>query len=420
MPDRAKVQKQFPAEVPAKILLVASNFPPVRGGSASVYSSIVQNSSGLISVLAPTIDYVDGLPLIGWREHDMHFGSTVSRIPLIRPLLLSNPSFLNKVKSRGFEVYIRTRLLLKISRIIVRNKIKVVCFGELLSCSWIVLLLRFIPSITTIVYIHGEELTTRDAAYDAQPRLRSVLVAADRIVVVSKFTKAVVEEILGVSDKKIVLIPNGVDTNRFTPGPKNPVLVKRFNLESSFLFVSVCRLVKKKGVDKAIEAFALVREKIGDAKLMIVGGGPYQEELASIVKRLSLDDSVIFTGPVPERELVDHYRLGDVFIMPNRAMPDGDTEGFGLVFLEANSCGLPVIAGSDGGSREAVQDGINGLVVDGNSAIEISVAMLNLRFNPTLRQLLIKGGRGVADASDWRSRARTFIETADATLLDIP
>ena len=62
-----------------------------------------------------------------------------------------------------------------------------------------------------------------------------------------------------------------------------------------------------------------------------------------------------------EHELTDHYCLGDVFIMANRALPDGETEGFGLVFLEANACGLPVIAGRAGGSVDAVTDMVNGL-----------------------------------------------------------
>ena len=74
--------------------------------------------------------------------------------------------------------------------------------------------------------------------------------------------------------------------------------------------------------------------------------------------------------------------------MPNRRLPDGDTEGFGLVFLEANACGLPVIAGRDGGSTDAVRHGENGLVVDGTSVADIAAAMRLLREDAALRRQL--------------------------------
>ena len=80
-----------------------------------------------------------------------------------------------------------------------------------------------------------------------------------------------------------------------------------------------------------------------------------------------------------EDELVDHYRLGDVFVMPNRERANGDTEGFGLVFLEANRCAVPVVAGCAGGSPDAVSDGVNGLVVDGRDVGVTTGAMRRLR-----------------------------------------
>jgi phosphatidyl-myo-inositol dimannoside synthase len=118
---------------------------------------------------------------------------------------------------------------------------------------------------------------------------------------------------------------------------------------------------------------------------------------------------VAFAGAVGEDQLVDHYALGDVFVMPNRRLANGDTEGFGLVFLEANACGLPVIAGSDGGSIDAVRDGVNGLLVDGHSVEAIGAAMLALRRDAGLRGRLTEGGLAAAAAADWRHKARAFV-----------
>ena len=95
--------------------------------------------------------------------------------------------------------------------------------------------------------------------------------------------------------------------------------------------------------------------------------------------------------------------------MPNRRLANGDTEGFGLVFLEANACGLPVIAGSDGGSIDAVQHGVTGLLVDGHSVAAITAAMLELRRDAALLERLRAGGITAAAAAEWGHKARAFV-----------
>ncbi len=121
-------------------------------------------------------------------------------------------------------------------------------------------------------------------------------------------------------------------------------------------------------------------------------------------------DRVIFTGQVDDDELVDHYQLGDVFVMPNRELPNGDTEGFGLVFLEANACGLPVIAGRDGGSTAAIRDGCNGLIVDGRSVESIRGAMQCLYDDPVLRERLSQGAIRISAEADWEGKAKMFLQ----------
>jgi phosphatidylinositol alpha-1,6-mannosyltransferase len=131
--------------------------------------------------------------------------------------------------------------------------------------------------------------------------------------------------------------------------------------------------------------------------------------LRQLAADLGVAHAVEFAGNVAEHEIVAHYQLGDVFVMPNRALANGDTEGFGLVFLEANGCGLPVIAGRDGGSTDAVRDDENGLLVDGNSVAQIQAAMQRLREDTALRERLGRLGLDAAKAADWTSRAETFL-----------
>jgi len=212
------------------------------------------------------------------------------------------------------------------------------------------------------------------------------------------------------------LIANGVDTGTFFPRPKRPDLLARYRLDGAFVFVSVCRLLEKKGVDNALRAFATIAHRLPGARFLVVGAGPFRGALEAIVEEHGMTERVAFAGEVADEDLADHYCLGDVFVMPNHALPNGDTEGFGLVFLEANACGIPVLAGRDGGSTDAVQDGVNGLVVDGASVPQIAAAMLRLAEDPGLRTRLREGADSAAAAATWSVRVRAFLDVCD----DVP
>ncbi len=395
-----------------KILLIANNFPPVRGGSAVVYDNLARFSEGKVMVVAARINYTDGLPLIGWREHDRLAPYRVLRLKLLRTVIadMAGGGGSRRLVFLAADVWIRVRLALVLVWLVMRDNVRTVCVGELLASGWVFDVLRLFPFVRRLVYVHGEEITTEDPYDEDFRRRRRALHAADRIIVVSHFTQSVVRDLLGPSAaQKIDLIENGVDTARFRPGPRNAKLVAQYRLESCFVFVSVCRLLEKKGIDHAIRAFATLAAQDPQLRYLIVGTGPYAETLQRIAGDVGVEGQVIFTGQVPDDELVDHYRLGDVFVMPNRALANGDTEGFGLVFLEANGCGLPVIAGRDGGSTDAVRDGVNGLVVDGTALPEIVAAMRALIEDAGLRTRLRDGGRAMAAESAWGAKVAAFL-----------
>jgi phosphatidylinositol alpha-1,6-mannosyltransferase len=398
-----------------KVLLIANNFPPVRGGSAVVYDNMARVAGARVDVLASRINYLDGTFLIGWREHDRRAPYAVHRLHLLRTILPTETlSGWARFKLMASDLAIRTRLLARIALLHRRERYTAICLGELLASGWMIRVLRRLLGVRVIVYVHGEEITTRDVYDPGKRRCRAFLEAASGIVVVSRFTEAAVIDMLGqAAAGQVKLVENGVATNRFGPGPKRPDLLARYGLEGAFVFVSVCRLLEKKGVDHAFRAFAAVcREPVADraeSRFLVVGSGAYRATLEALAEELGIAGRVIFAGLVAEEDLVDMYRLGDVFVMPNRALPNGDTEGFGLVFLEANACGLPVLAGRDGGSPDAVRNGQNGLVVDGNSVGEITAAMQRLRHEPALRAALRERGLEMAQEADWTWRTQTFL-----------
>jgi phosphatidylinositol alpha-1,6-mannosyltransferase len=395
------------------VLMIANNAPPVRGGSSVVYAGIAQHARDRIILLAPKLSYLDGLPLIGWRGHDRSVPYHVIRLRLLRTPIGGprNQGFLAKLRFRALDLGIRGRLAATIVRLLMTRPIGAVCIGELVSSGWILAMLRWWPNLRRIVYIHGEEITTRDRYDPNGERRRRALAGADLAIVVSRFTADAVRQLIGqVASPEIVLIGNGVDAEKFAPRPPQPSLIARYGLEGRFVFIAVCRLLEKKGVDHAIRAFAALHRSDPDCRYLIVGTGPYAEQLEAIAAESGVSDAVIFAGDVPDEDLADHYSLGHVFLMPNRALADGDTEGFGLVFLEANAAGLPAIAGRDGGSTDAVENEVNGLVVDGNSIPEIEAAMRRMRDDPALRAALATKGLERAVTMDWSRKTRMFLD----------
>jgi phosphatidylinositol alpha-1,6-mannosyltransferase len=129
----------------------------------------------------------------------------------------------------------------------------------------------------------------------------------------------------------------------------------------------------RKGQDVLVRALPEIRRRVPGAALLLVGGGPYREDLVELAAKVGVLDDVVLAGAVPRDELPAHYAAGDVFAMPCRTRNRGlDVEGLGIVFLEASATGLPVVAGRSGGAPDAVLPGRTGYVVDGGSVDHVT------------------------------------------------
>ncbi len=393
-------------------LMVASIFSPIQGGSATVYANLCRlaEPTGSMVALATRRNYTDGNEIAGWREHDAECGFPVYRMDLLRPEMMPPPA--NKLVSAWrfltIDIPLRVHLVATVWSLIRRHRIRVICIGELNSSAWLGSLFRKVLGIPVILYVHGEEITTRFSAGSFGRRRQHYLQSADGIVSVSRFTQKALVEQMGVRPERIWLIENGVDTRRFSPGPDDTAFRSKFGLGHKRLVVAVGRLVPRKGFDKTIAAWASVRAAHPDAQLVIVGDGPQRAELQALAEASGAADGITLTGAVSDAELLAAYRSASLFVMPNRTMPDGDTEGFGLVFLEANACGRAVIGGRAGGAVEAVRDGESGLLVNGESVDEIAGAIKRILGDDALRARLEAGALRHAQANSWSNRVRIF------------
>jgi len=395
-----------------RCLMVASTFAPIHGGSAVVYENLCRKMPrGTIRVLTAATSYLDRQEIPGWRAFDAAQAYPIDRIPLLRPAMLPAPAnklvSLWRLATQDLPLY--ARVLWNAARIVRRHDINVVCVGELVTGTWLGIALRRLFGCKLVIYVHGEEITTRTDGHMGSKR-KDFLLAADRIVAVSSFTCDVMRE-LGVPGEKMTLIQNGVDIDQFTPGPRDADLVARHGLEGKQVVLTVGRLVARKGSDMAVRAMKDIVRRRPDVRYLIVGDGELRPELERLIASEGLQDHVTLVGKVSDADLLRYLRLCDVFLMPNRTMPDGDTEGFGLVFREANACRKPVIGGRAGGAVEAVADGVSGLLVDGWKPEEIAAAVDRILGDPALAASLADGGYTLAQAHSTASVAERFLRT---------
>lgn len=176
------------------------------------------------------------------------------------------------------------------------------------------------------------------------------------------------------STKGSFILPNSFEPGMFTTGAKPKLLLDRYNLDNKTTIMTLGRLVGQdrfKGFDETIDVLPELINEIPNLVYLIVGDGHDKNRLIDKVKSLNLQEHVVFTGLILEEEKADHYRLADAFVMPSRG------EGFGIVLLEAMACGIPVLASSLDGSKEALRNGDLGVLVDPTVPQEIINGILS-------------------------------------------
>ncbi|MCU0566551.1 MAG: glycosyltransferase [Oculatellaceae cyanobacterium Prado106] len=219
------------------------------------------------------------------------------------------------------------------------------------------------------VMTHGKEV------WEPLPWLsRKALQQADQIWTVSRYSRDRAARSNQLNPDKIRLMPCAVDGDRFTPGEKSAELIRRYNLEGSTVLMTVARLWSGdiyKGVDVTIRALPTIAQAIPTVKYLVIGRGDDQPRLAQLAEDMGVGDRVVFAGFVPTEDLPDHYRLADGYVMPSQ-------EGFGIVYLEAMACGVPVISGDADGSADPLQNGALGWQVPHRDAIAVAQACIEL------------------------------------------
>jgi phosphatidyl-myo-inositol dimannoside synthase len=243
-----------------------------------------------------------------------------------------------------------------------------------------------------------------------------ILQKIDHFYPVSDYTAGVLNN-LGVDESRITVIINGTDPDQFFPSDSAD-LRKQMGLEKKQVLLTITRLVERKGIDTVLASLPRVIREIPDVHYMIVGDGDDRTRLQKLAEFHQIVENVTFAGRVPYAELNDYYNVADLFVMPSRTQIP-DVEGFGIVFLEANACGLPVIGSDSGGIPSAIRNGITGFIVpEGNHEL-LAEKIIELFKNPGLsKKIGLQGRKWVTEEANWNRLSRNLFDDLNVRLLN--
>ncbi|MCH8067718.1 MAG: glycosyltransferase family 4 protein [Candidatus Marinimicrobia bacterium] len=224
-----------------------------------------------------------------------------------------------------------------------------------------------------------------------QLNCRRTIHGSNAVIAVSNFTNSQIHRLCQSKPTNTHLIPNGTDIEYFKPIDKNQEgnLREKYNIKkTSLILLTLARVIPRKGHDVVIKALPQIVKVIPNIIYLIAGPEnlKWKIELTKIASELRVENHIRFLGYVTDQEKLDLYQICDTYIMVSKnADLDGDSEGFGITFLEANACGKPVIGSNTDGIPDAVENSVSGLLVEPNNVDQTVEAIIKLLSNHKLR-----------------------------------
>lgn len=387
----------------SRILLVTEIFPPRTGGSGrwfwEVYRRQPRESVVVAAGITPGHGAFD-------RAHDM----TVSRIELT----LRSWGVLGLENLSSYGRTVKTLRTLAIA-----HGVGIVHCGRCLPEGLMALALKVRFGLPYLCFAHGEELNYATASRELTWLAKRVLNRSEFIIANSKNTKHILCDRWGLADRKVRVLNPGVDAEQFVPSARDDAVRAVLGWDHRPVILTVGRLQRRKGHDQMIRALRTVRLTVPDVLYAIIGGGEERDRLQAIVDDEGQASHVQFLGELDDDALVRCYQQCDLFALPNRQ--DGeDIEGFGMVLVEAQACGKPVIAGASGGTAETLEEGKTGRVVPCENPRALAAVVAELLADEPLRLRMGKAARErVVSKFDWDALSveagRLFTEAAGSS-----
>ncbi len=387
----------------SRILLVTENLPPKVGGSGRYFWEIYRRRPAsevvIVAGMSPGQDEFD-------RSHD---------IPICRIELTLRSWGVSGIENLS-EYSRAVRLIRTFAR---AHQVGVLHCGRCLPEGLMALALKAWCGLPYLCFAHGEELNYARTSRELTWLARRVLNGSVFVIANSRNTEKILREQWGVLEKRVRILYPGVDVTRFVPAPRDATARAALGWDHRPVVLTVGRLQRRKGHDQMIRALRTVRLTAPDVLYAIIGGGEERECLQAIIDDEGQGGHVQFLGELEDDALVKCYQQCDLFALPNRQ--DGeDIEGFGMVLVEAQACGKPVIAGASGGTAETLEEGKTGRVVACEDSHVLAAVVAELLADEPLRLRMGKAARERAVSKfDWDALSveagRLFAEAAGSS-----
>ncbi|MBE7189320.1 glycosyltransferase family 4 protein [Jatrophihabitans endophyticus] len=357
-----------------RTLVVTNDFPPRQGGIQSfVHEILLRRPAGSVVVYAS--DHA------GSAAFDARQPFPVLRHPT--GLLLPSPAARHRATAALREFGCDS-----------------VWFGAAAPLGLLAPVLRRAGARRIVATTHGHEAGWAMLP-GARQMLRRIAVGCDVVTYLNEYFRRRLAPLVD-GRAELVALKSGVDADTFRPDVDGAAVRERYRLTGRPVVVCVSRLVARKGQDVLVRVWPQVRAAVPGAALLLVGDGPYRDELENMARAAGVSDDVVLTGGAALDQLPALYAAGDVFAMPCRTRRGGmDVEGLGIVFLEASASGLPVVVGDSGGSPDAVRDGETGFLVDGRDDRAVAARLIELLSDASLRARMGDAGRRWVETA-WR------------------
>lgn len=392
-----------------KTLIVVGHYCPLIGGAQSVYDAMARQYPEHISVLTSRIDYETGEYVEGIETFDKNAPYTIHRLDRMRPNTVTGSlGFVDKIRHTFQSIQTQKSIIHRITEIYQAGGFDTIVVGASDAMSWLPAKLKrmsMFAGVKVIYYSHGEEVSQVADSAIIERRRQEAVRASDHIIAVSRFTSNILKTRYGAPENKIALVHNGVDYTAFAKKTE----VDGNRKSDTKQVIAIGRLVKRKGFQDLLHIWPQVLKAHSEAKLMVIGEGPERKRLDELVKKLDLAESVEIAGAVDHEILIKELHASSLFVMPNRTMEDGDTEGFGLVFLEAAAAGLASIGGAYGGAGDAIIDGETGRLIDAKNKAVLAAVVIELLSHPEQRRAMAGRAKEHARRNDWQMKAQEFM-----------
>ena len=400
-----------------KILLLTSSYPSNTGTDTRSFMSdlaYVLSCHYRVSVLCP---HQAGLP---YREE--RNGLTIIRFPYWFP---SSGEQLNK--AGGLLSSIAESPLVSIQiipfcicqffmtwRIMRREHIDIIHSHWLIPQGLVAGILHFFTGVPHISSVHGTDIHLISSHRIMHPVLRFIAHSSQCITANSSHTAKLLSAIVKAEECKIQVLPMGIHASEYDrPNSKNLTWDRN---KKVILFVG--RLIRWKGVQTLIISMKEVKRVWPESRLVIIGEGPMREELEEVAAGNQVSSSVIFLGRQEKEVLLSYYKNSDVFVLPSIVYQD-QTEGLGVVLLEAMASGIPVIGSNTGGIPDIITDGVNGTLVPPGNPDALAEAIINIFSDRELADNFRKAGiKTVQERFSWDGIVKQFIKIYTELLPD--